>query len=80
MNWRTAPLEPRQRAMLAFAEKVTLESAKVEEADREALVAHGLSDRDVWDVAAFAAFFNMTNRLASATDMRPNPEYHAQNR
>ncbi|RDC73976.1 alkylhydroperoxidase [Rhodovulum sp. 12E13] len=80
MNWRTAPLEPRQHAMLAFAEKVTVESAKVEEADREALRAHGLTDRDIWDVAAVAAFFNMTNRLASATDMRPNPEYHAQSR
>ncbi len=80
MNWRTAPLDARQRAMLAFAEKVTVESAKVEEADREALRAHGLTDRDIWDVAAVAAFFNMTNRLASATDMRPNPEYHAQDR
>ncbi|MEE4120087.1 MAG: peroxidase-related enzyme [Paracoccaceae bacterium] len=80
MNWRTAPLDDRQRAMLAFAEKVTVESAKVEEADREALRTHGLTDRDIWDVAAVAAFFNMTNRIASATDMRPNPEYHAQDR
>jgi uncharacterized peroxidase-related enzyme len=80
MNWRTAPLEPRQRAMLAFAEKVTVESAKVDEADREALRAQGLTERDIWDVAAVAAFFNMTNRLASATDMRPNPEYHARDR
>ena len=80
MNWRTAPLDARQRAMLAFAEKVTVESARIEEADRDALRHHGYSDRDIWDIAAVAAFFNMTNRLASATDMRPNPEYHARDR
>ncbi len=80
MNWRTAPLDPRQHAMLAFAEKVTVESAKVDEADREHLRRNGYTDRDIWDIAAVAAFFNMTNRIASATDMRPNPEYHAQNR
>ena len=80
MNWRTAPLDPRQRAMLAFAEKVTVESAKVEEADRAELRRHGYTDRAIWDIAAVAGFFNMTNRIASATDMRPNPEYHARNR
>mgnify|MGYP006278900845 FL=1 len=80
MNWRTAELDARTRAMLAFAERVTVVSAQVEEADRDALRAHGFADRDIWDIAAVAAFFNMTNRLASATGMRPNPEYHAQDR
>jgi uncharacterized peroxidase-related enzyme len=80
MNWRSAALDDRTRAMLAFAERVTMASAQVEEADREALRAHGFADRDIWDIAAVAAFFNMTNRLASATGMRPNPEYHAQDR
>ena len=77
MNCRVADLEPRQRAMLAFAEAVTLASHKIEEADREALRAHGFSDRDIWDIASVAGFYNMTNRIASATDMRPNEEYHA---
>ena len=80
MNWRTADLSPRQRAMLAFAEAVTLSSARIEEADREALRAEGLTDRDIWDVANVAGFFNMSNRVASATGMEPNPEYHAQAR
>ena len=80
MNWRTADLDGRTRAMLAFAEAVTLASARVEESDREALRAHGLTDRDIWDVANVAGFFNMTNRVASATGMEPNPEYHAQAR
>src|SRR6056297_3654339 len=80
LNWRTAPLDARTRAMLAFAEKVTEASARVEEADREALRAHGFTERDIWDIAAVAAFYNMTNRLASATGMRPNPEYHARDR
>ncbi len=80
MNWRIAEVTPRQRAMLVFAEKVTLASATVEEADRQALRDHGLSDRDIWDVINVAAFFNMSNRVASATAMKPNPEYHGQAR
>jgi uncharacterized peroxidase-related enzyme len=80
MNHRAARLEPRQRAMLDFAVKLTTESWAVEEADREALRHAGFTDRDIWDIAAVAAFFNMTNRVASATDMRPNSVYHAQSR
>lgn len=77
MNWRVADLEPRQMAMLGFAEKITKASAEIVEADRQALRDVGFSDRDIWDIANVAAFFNMTNRVASATDMRPNDEYHA---
>lgn len=80
MNWRVAPLDDRMRAMLGFAEKVTIASASVEEADRDALRAQGFSDRDIWDIVSVAAFFNMTNRVASATAMKPNPDYHAQGR
>ena len=80
MNYRAAPLAPRQRAMLDFAVKLTGEPWNVENADREALRAAGFSDRDIWDIAAVAAFFNMTNRVASATDMRPNSVYHGQAR
>lgn len=80
MNWRVARLEPRQRAMLAFAEKVTKASSEVTEADRQALRDAGFSDRDIWDIAAVTGFFNMSNRMASAVGMEPNPEYHAQAR
>nr|WP_101066066.1 peroxidase-related enzyme [Roseovarius salinarum] len=80
MNWRVADLDSRERAMLAFAEKVTVESARIEEIDREALRHVGFSDRDIWDIANVAGFFNMTNRVASATGMQPNDEYHAQAR
>ncbi len=80
MNWRIAEFTARQRAMLDFAAKMTEASHRVEEADRDALRAHGFSDRDIWDIAAVAGFFNMTNRIASATDMRPNDEYHARAR
>jgi uncharacterized peroxidase-related enzyme len=75
-NYRAADLEPRQKAMLDFATKLTEAPDKIEEADREALRRVGFSDRDIWDIAAVASFYNMSNRLASATDMRPNPEYH----
>jgi uncharacterized peroxidase-related enzyme len=80
MNWRVADVSARQCAMLVFAEKVTLASATIEEADRQSLRDHGLSDRDIWDVINVAAFFNMSNRVASATAMLPNPEYHGQAR
>ena len=80
MNYRAARLSKRERAMLDFAVKLTAESWRVEEEDREALRRAGFSDRDIWDIAAVAGFFNMTNRVASATDMRPNRVYHGQNR
>ena len=80
MNYKVADLPPRQRAMLDFAAKLTKSSADVEDADRQVLRDHGFTDRDIWDIASVAAFFNMTNRVASGTDMRPNAEYHAQNR
>jgi uncharacterized peroxidase-related enzyme len=80
MNYRAARLSPRERAMLDFAVKVTTESWKIEEDDREALRRTGFSDRDIWDIAAVAGFFNMSNRVASATDMRPNSVYHGQAR
>ena len=80
MNHRAARLNKRQRAMLDFAVKLTAESWAVEEDDREALRKAGFSDRDIWDIAAVAGFFNMSNRVASATDMRPNTAYHKQAR
>ena len=75
-NYRAAELAPRQKAMLDFAVLLTEAPDKIEEADREELRAAGFSDRDIWDIAAVAAFYNMSNRLAAATDMKPNREYH----
>jgi uncharacterized peroxidase-related enzyme len=79
-NYRAARLSKRQRAMLDFAVKLTTEPWSIEEPDRERLRGAGFSDRDIWDIAAVASFYNMTNRLASATDMRPNSQYHAMTR
>ena len=80
MNYRAARLSQRHRAMLDFAVLLTEASSTVEEDDRDLLREAGFSDRDIWDIGAVAAFFNMTNRMASAVDMRPNAEYHAQAR
>ncbi|MDF3414698.1 peroxidase-related enzyme [Sulfitobacter sp. M57] len=80
MNYRVAKISAKQRAMLDFAVQLTQHSASVEEQDRQKLRDVGFTDRDIWDIANVAAFFNMTNRVASGTDMRPNPEYHAQAR
>ena len=76
MNYRVAKLEPRQRAMLDFAAKVTEESYKITEEDRGELRRHGFSDRAIWDIASVAALFNFTNRMSSALDIIPNAEYH----
>jgi uncharacterized peroxidase-related enzyme len=78
MNWRVAELDARQTAMLEFSENLTVASAKTTEADRQALRGVGFTDRDIFDIASVAAFFNMTNRVASATNMKPNEAYHAQ--
>jgi uncharacterized peroxidase-related enzyme len=76
MNWRVAELSPRQRAMIGFAIRATVASAEIGEADRDALREHGFAEQDIWDIAAVAAFFNMSNRMASAVGMVPNADYH----
>jgi uncharacterized peroxidase-related enzyme len=76
MNFRAAKLSARHRAMLDFAVLLTEAPWSVEDDDRAALREAGFDDRGIWDIAAVASFFNMSNRIASATDMRPNPEYH----
>jgi uncharacterized peroxidase-related enzyme len=77
MNWRVAELSARHRAMLGFAAKLTDEPDRIEESDRQHLREAGFSERDIWDIAAVAAFYNMSNRMAAAVDMRPNRVYHA---
>ena len=80
MNYRAADLDKRQKAMLDFSTKLTENSAAIEETDRQALRDAGFSDRDIWDIGSVAGFYNMTNRVASASDMRPNTEYHSSHR
>jgi len=80
MNYRVAKVSKRQRAMLDFAHRLTTAPAEVGEAARQALRKAGWSDRAIWDIAAVTGFFNMTNRLATATDMMPNEDYHERSR
>ena len=80
MNYRSAELSLRHRAMLDFAVKLTETPHLVEQPDRDLLTLAGFSANDQWDIAAVAAFYNMSNRMASAVDMRPNHEYHTQAR
>lgn len=80
INYRKADITPRQRAMLDFAMKVALESHAVGEADFEALRQAGFSDEDAWDIAAIAAFFALSNRMANVTGMRPNDEFYLMGR
>jgi uncharacterized peroxidase-related enzyme len=80
MNYRVAELPARQRAMLDFAWKLTKTPAEIVEADRDALRAAGLSQDEIFDLADVIGFFNMSNRFAIASDMMPNPDYHAMDR
>lgn len=75
-NYRKAAITPRQRAMLDFAVKVALRSEEINDADFEALHAHGFTDEDVWDIGAIAAFFALSNRMANVASMMPNPEFY----
>jgi uncharacterized peroxidase-related enzyme len=79
-NYRKAALTPRQRAMLDFAMKVALQSESVEDADFDVLRGHGFTDEDAWDIAAIAAFFAMSNRLANALGFMPNNEFYLMGR
>ena len=79
-NYRAAHLPVRQKKMLDFAVKLTEHPDKVQEADRAILRQAGFSDREIWDIAAVTGFFNMSNRIAAAADMRPNREYHYKER
>ena len=80
VNYRKADITPRQRAMLDFAMKVCLQSDSVDEADFAPLHAHGFSDEDIWDIAAITAFFGLSNRIASFSNMMPNPEFYLMGR
>ena len=80
VNYRKADISPRQMAMLDFAMKVCNASHMVDDADFEALHAHGFDDEDAWDIAAITAFFGLSNRVASVTGMMPNPEFYLMGR
>jgi uncharacterized peroxidase-related enzyme len=76
VNYREADITPRQKAMLAFALKVALNSAEIGDDDFAALRAHGFSDEDAWDIGGIAAFFALSNRMAAVTRMRANDEFY----
>ena len=80
VNHRKADITPRQRAMLDFAMKVCNAAHEVEDADFEALHAHGFNDEDAWDITAITAFFGLSNRMANVTGMLPNPEFYLMGR
>jgi uncharacterized peroxidase-related enzyme len=74
-DWRRAGLDPRREAICAYAEKLTLTPRELTKADRDSLLVAGLDLEEAWDVAEIAAMYNLTNRMAMATNMLPNEEY-----
>jgi len=79
-NYKKAEITPRQRAMLDFAMKVSLDSAALDDTDFSTLKAHGFSDEDAWDIGGIAAFFGLSNRMANLSDMMPNEEFYLMGR
>ena len=79
-NYRKADLSRRERAMLDFAMKVALAAQTIDDADYAALREEGFSDEESWDIAAIAAFFGLSNRLANAFTLRPNDEFYRMGR
>ena len=75
-NYLKADITPRQRAMLDFAMKVCQQAHAIEDADFETLAVHGFDNEDAWDIAAITAFFGLSNRMASFSNMQPNPEFY----
>lgn len=75
-NYRKADITDRQKAMLDFAAKVSLEAHAVNDADFDTLREHGFSDEEIWDIGAISAFFSLSNRMANLTTMRPNDEFY----
>ena len=80
VNYRKADISPRQKAMLDFAMTVCERSHEITDADFEALQAHGFTDEDAWDIAAITAFFGLSNRMASFSNMQPNAEFYVMGR
>jgi len=80
VNYRKADINPRQKAMLDFALRVTRAAHAIGEDDFAALRSHGWTDEDAWDIAAIAAFFGLSNRMANVTSMRPNDEFYTMGR
>ena len=79
-NYKKAEITPRQRAMLDFAMKVSLDSANISTDDYAALHAAGFTDEDAWDIGSVAAFFALSNRMANVSGMMPNPEFYLMGR
>jgi uncharacterized peroxidase-related enzyme len=79
-NYRAADVTSRQRAMLDYAVKLSTRPQEVEAADVAALHEAGFDDDDVWDIAAVVSLFALSNRMAHAADIRPNPEFHTMGR
>ena len=75
-NFRSAELPEKQLELLNFTKKLTRDPSEISESDRTKLREVGYTDRDIWDISAIVGLFNMTNRLASATEMEPNDNYH----
>ena len=75
-NHRTADLSAAHREMLDFAVKLTETPGRIDDADVDRLRDAGFSSEEVWDIASVVSLFNLSNRMATVADMRPNEEFY----
>jgi len=66
-------LGPRERAMVAYARKLTREPAAMTEEDLNALRATGLSEEQVLSAVLIACLFNFMTRLADGLGVDIEP-------
>jgi len=79
-NHRSADLSEQHRTMLDFAVKLTEDPGRVDDADVKALGEAGFSTEEIWDVGSVVSVFNLSNRMATLADIRPNDEFYEMGR
>ena len=72
-DFREAAIEDSERAMLAYAEKVTLEHCTCNESDVEHLRSLGFSNVEILDIVQVTAYYNFVNRMACGLGVELEP-------
>ena len=70
-DWRTAPISDADRALCAFAEKLTHRQHHAGAEDIDELRAHGFDDTGIHDATQVIAYFNYITRVADALGVEP---------
>jgi uncharacterized peroxidase-related enzyme len=72
-DYRTAPIDERDRVMLEFVEQLTRDATRITPSHHERLRAAGFDDRGILQITLIAAWFNYINRVADALGVGREP-------